>query len=184
MCSIDTCTNTPAGDVHMDQPVSAQCNPNQYKVIFTSGASEANCTALGSTVAAYAMTGKMPHIIMGAMEHKSLLDMAADYKARELALVTFVAPHNGKIRAQDVAKAIRPTTCVVCVMHANNETGAINPIEEIGRVAHNANIPFHCDTVQTFGRFPICPQAMHVDSFCVSFHKFGGPPGIGALIIK
>lgn len=107
------------------------------------------------------------------------------YVERGLAQCTFVVPTpSGHIFPADVAKAIKTNTCLVCVMHANNETGAINDIAEIGALAHAQNIPFHCDTVQTFGKTPIHPITCNVDSFCISFHKFGGPPGVGALVIK
>jgi cysteine desulfurase len=69
-------------------------------------------------------------------------------------------------------------------MHANNETGAINDIASIGAAAHRHNVPFHCDTVQMFGKHPLDPVRCGVDSFCISFHKLQGPPGVGALVIK
>lgn len=161
-------------------------DPAQYKVIFTSGASESNCTVLQGIVDAYVeTTNNHPHIVMSAIEHKSLLEMAKSYQARGKAAVTFVPPTpSGHIRPEDVAAAITPNTCIVCVMHANNETGAINDIRKIGAIAHKNNVPFHCDTVQTFGKMPINPNKENVDSFCISFHKLHGPPGIGALVIK
>lgn len=159
---------------------------NQYKIIFTSGASESNCTLLQSILDAYTeTTGKLPHIVMSAIEHKSLIEQATSYETRGRATVTFVQPtSSGHIRPEDVETAIQPTTAIVCVMHANNETGAINDIRKIGMIAHKHNVPYHCDTVQTFGKFPINPVRDNVDSFCISFHKLHGPPGIGALIIK
>lgn len=157
--------------------------PN-YTVLFTSGASEANCTVLSGTVDAYAAQHNIvPHIVMSAIEHKSLLSMAESYESRGLASVTFVAPTlSGHIRPEDVAAAVQNNTCIICVMHANNETGAINDIHAIGELAANLAIPFHCDTVQSFGKYPVNVQQDRVSSFCISFHKLGGPPGVGALI--
>lgn len=161
-------------------------NPSEYKIIFTSGASEANCTILQGIVDAYTEAiSQIPHIVMSAVEHKSLIAQANSYEERGKATVTYVQPTpSGHIRPEDVAKAIQPNTCIVCVMHANNETGAINDIRRIGAIAHKANVPYHCDTVQSFNKFPINPVRDNVDSFCVSFHKLHGPPGIGVLVIK
>lgn len=180
LCGIDPCCSE-------NRDVNASNDrQRQYKIIFTSGASEANCMALGGIVDAYAeVTNKLPHIVISAVEHKSLLDMALSYEARGRAAVTYIAPtRSGHIRPEDVEAAITPNTCIICVMHANNETGAINDIRRIGAIAHKHNVPFHSDTVQTFGKFPINPVRDNVDSFCISFHKFHGPPGIGALVIK
>lgn len=158
----------------------------KYAVIFTSGATESNCTILSSITAAYReTTGRIPHVVMSAIEHKSLMDQMDSYSTRGIATATYVKPTtSGHILPTDVAKSLQPNTCLVCVMHANNETGAINDIAKIGSIAHQANVPFHCDTVQTFGKVPINISRANVDSFSISFHKIHGPPGAGALIIR
>ncbi len=157
-----------------------------YKIVFTSGASEANCMIFHCVVQAHTQAAKaIPHVVVSSIEHKSILNMAQSYEARGLVTVSYISPTaGGHILPEDVEKAIRRDTCLVCVMHANNETGAINNIRSIGALSHNHNVPFHCDTSQTFGKFPVAPVADHVDSFCISFHKLYGPPGIGALVIK
>lgn len=171
-----------------EQPgaLTAGGSANQYKILFTSGASESNCTFVHGVVTAYAMsTGNKPHIVISAVEHKSLLDMVIMYVSRGVVTATFVAPTpSGHVRPEDVGRAIISNTCLVCVMHANNETGAINDIKRIGAIAHKHNVPFYSDTVQTFGKFPVNPIMSNLDGFCISFHKLHGPPGVGALIIK
>jgi cysteine desulfurase len=164
----------------------AKCDPNKYKVVFTSGASEANSTIISGVVAAYAHArGVIPNIVISAIEHKGLIATAKALEARGAVTITFVQPtYSGHILARDVARAITRNTCLVCVMHANNETGAINDIAAIGKVAHDLGVPLHCDTVQTFGKFPLNPIKAGIDSFCVSFHKFRGPPGTGVLVVR
>jgi cysteine desulfurase len=164
----------------------------KYQIVFTSGASESNATFIHGVIAtaqqrldSTRLGATLPHIIISAIEHKSLLEAVRNYEARGVITANYIAPtKSGHIRPEDIAAATLPSTCAVIVMHANNETGAINDIAAIGRAAHRAKAYFHCDTVQTFGKFPIAPDANEVDSFSVSFHKMGGPPGVGVLIIR
>ncbi len=154
---------------------------DDYKIIFTSGASEANCTMFAMVIGHQNNT--KPHVIMSEIEHKSLIDIANSYVARNMITVTFIKPtYSGHIRPSDILAAIEPTTCLICVMHANNETGAINDISKIGAIARKYAICFHCDTVQAYGKMPV--DGTLVDSFCISFHKLHGPPGVGCLAIR
>lgn len=154
---------------------------HDYDIIFTSGASEANGTVLAGVISLY----KVPHVVMSAIEHKSLHSMAESYIERGLATFTFIEPtKSGHIHPSSVEKAIKPNTCLICVMHANNETGAINDVKAIGHIARKHGILFHCDTVQSFGKIPIMPSEYYIDSLCISFHKVHGPPGVGALIMR
>lgn len=159
---------------------------DQYKILFTSGASESNCTILHGVIDSYEfITGKIPHIITSSIEHKSILNLLEMYSLRGRCTVTYIEPHpSGHIDPKDIQIALKSNTCLICVMHANNETGAINDIINIGLIAHKNNIPFHCDTAQTFGKFPPSPHMYNIDSFTISFHKLYGPPGVGALVIK
>jgi cysteine desulfurase len=183
VCGFSSCC---AEDRDDKVPASSRSNPNKYKVIFTSGASEANAMVITSVISSYSLARKItPHIVVSSIEHKSIIEAVKSYESRGLVTATFVKPTaSGHIQPADIESAILPNTCLVCVMHANNETGAINNIKEIGLRAHKVNVPFHCDTVQSFGKSPIQPLKDNVDSFSVSFHKLGGPPGVGALIIK
>lgn len=157
-----------------------------YNIIFTSGASESNCMVISSVIKSWTTcTPRRPHIVTSSIEHKSILDMIGDYVTSGKLTVTYVVPTNsGHILPEDVSDAITQDTCLVSIMHANNETGAINDIKTIGDLAHKKGVPFHTDVVQTYGKFPMRPIDMNVDACSISFHKFGGPPGIGALIIK
>ncbi len=165
----------------------------KYRVVFTSGASEANCMAIhsaitiynGDTVGVGELKGPPPHVVASAIEHKSIIEMLNTYATRGLITVSYVPPTpSGHISAADVQTAIRPNTCLICVMHANNETGALNNIRAISEIAYKNGILFHCDTAQTFGKYPIQLDSVHCDSFCISFHKAHGPPGVGALVIS
>jgi len=188
LCNIDPCC-TEERDIQLGERANIQIdkiNPAKYKIIFTSGASESNCMVISGIIDSYkSISGRQPHIVISAIEHKSILEQVHAYEAKGCLTATYVNPTaSGHINPKDISAAITPSTCLVCVMHANNETGAINNIKEIGKIAHDLNVPFHCDAVQTFGKFPINPIRDNVDSFSISFHKFHGPPGVGALVIK
>lgn len=161
-----------------------------YRVLFTSGASEANCTILTSCARAYrAKRGRVPHIIVSAVEHKSVLLCCRRLQHDRLADVSQVPVQKsgaflGTVAPEDVKGFIRPTTCLISIMAANNETGAVNDIRAIAAVARGARVPFHTDAVQSFGKHPLLPAEMGVDAFSVSFHKLGGPLGAGLLVVR
>jgi cysteine desulfurase len=181
LCQLDPCC-----DDTLDVTNNKRNDPRAYRIIFTSGASESNCTILRGIIDSYHEIKKtIPHVVVSAIEHISIIKLFKSLEGRGKIEVTYALPIlSGHINPADIKSAIRHNTCLVCVMHANNEIGAINDIKEIGAISHKYNIPFHCDTVQTFGKNPIDPNKNNVDSFCISFHKLGGPPGVGMLLIK
>lgn len=158
---------------------------DRYVILFTSCSSESNNLILRSVAESYSRWIGKPHFVVGATEHKSILLCAKHLEEIGMITCTYVAPDAlGFTRPEAVEKALQDNTALVCVMHGNNETGCINDIAAIGRIAHKRNIPFHTDVVQTFGKFPLDPVRDNVDSFSVSFHKTYGPPSVGMLVVK
>lgn len=151
------------------------CEPED--VYFTSGGTEANNAVIKGVLAA-AGGG---HIVTTKIEHDSVLG-ACGQVARQGGQVTYVAAgDDGRVRPQDVAAAIRPDTVLVSVMHANNETGAIQPVTEIAEIARKAGIPLHTDAVQTFGKLPTRVDELGCEFLTLSAHKINGPKGAGAI---
>jgi cysteine desulfurase len=158
----------------------------QYEIIFTSCASEANNMIIRASVDAYwAKLGTMPHVITSAIEHKSAL-LCLEGLAKLGRCEYSLAPTGltGHILADDVAQLVRDNTCLISIMVANNETGAINDIKSLATMAHSYSIPFYSDVVQYFGKYKLNAAANGLDAFGLSFHKVHGPPGVGALAIK
>lgn len=155
----------------------------QHKIIFTSGASESNNLIIRSLVDQYWRINKSkPHVIISQTEHKTSIDCCKILESDDRVDYVMIAPRiDGIIDPMAVQAAIRPNTCLISIMHANNELGSINSIGQIAKIAKLNNIPFHTDAVQTFGKYKIPMQ--NVSALSMSFHKMYGPPGIGVLVI-
>lgn len=152
------------------------------EIYFTAGGSEADNWALKATAEAYAEKGK--HIITTKIEHHAILHTGEYLESKGFDVTYLDVDEDGIVRLEDLKEAIRPDTILISVMYANNEIGSIQPIKEIGRIAHEHNILFHTDAVQAFGQVPINVDECHIDMLSASGHKLNGPKGIGFLYIR
>ena len=154
----------------------------ENEIYFTAGGSEADNWALKATAEAYQSKGK--HIITTKIEHHAILHTAEYLEKRGFEITYIGVDENGVVKVDELEKAIRPDTILISVMFANNEIGSIQPIKEIGEIAHKHGVLFHTDAVQAFGQVPINVDEMNIDMLSSSGHKLNGPKGIGFLYIR
>lgn len=165
------------------QQVAQVLNCAPKEVFFTSGGSEADNQALISAAALGKKQGKC-HIVSTAMEHHAILHTLEALENQGFTVTLLRPQADGIVTATQVAEAITDTTCLVSVMYANNETGAIQPIREIGALCRKRGVLFHTDAVQAAGHLAIDVQRDNIDMLSLSAHKFHGPKGIGLLLAK
>jgi cysteine desulfurase len=152
------------------------------EIVFTSGATESNNFVLRGVAEKYKDQGK--HIITTQIEHKCIL-ATAEYLSKKGFEITYLpVDSTGKIRLADLHAAIRPDTILISVMAANNETGTVQPLAEIGALAKANNVLFHTDAAQAVGKIPLHMNEMKIDLLSLSAHKFYGPKGVGAVYVR
>ncbi len=155
---------------------------NVEEIYFTGGGSESDNWALKAAAETYCSKGK--HIITSKIEHHAILQ-TCEYLEKQGYEITYLdVDEEGKISLVELRTAIRPDTILISVMAANNEIGTIEPIAEIGKIAHENGVLFHTDAVQAYGHIPINVDDMEIDMLSASGHKFNGPKGVGILYIR
>jgi cysteine desulfurase len=152
------------------------------EVIFTSSATESNNLAVKGI--AFANRERGHHIIISSIEHPCIMESAKWLERQGFEVTRLKVDKYGLVDPEDVKKAIKKETILVSVMHANNEIGTIEPIEEIGKICKERGVYFHTDAAQTFGKIPINVNRMNIDLMTVSSHKMYGPKGVAALFVR
>lgn len=149
-------------------------------IVFTSGGTESNNAAIFGAIG----SERGHHIVTTAIEHPSVAEAVGELERRGNGVTRVAPPRSGALSAQAIVDAIRPETRLVTMMYANNETGVIQPVAEVGATCRERGIHFHCDAVQALGKVDVDVTAISCDSLSVSAHKLHGPKGVGALYAR
>jgi len=164
------------------QKLASLIGAERKEVIFTSGGTESDNLAIKGV--AYKNREMGDHIITSSIEHPAVLETCQYLEAQGFKVTYLPVDKDGMVQLSDLEKAITKKTILISIMHANNEIGTIEPVEEIGKIAREHEVYFHTDAVQTVGKTPIDVKSMNIDMLSMSAHKIYGPKGVGAVYIR
>jgi cysteine desulfurase len=165
------------------EQVAALIGAKPQEIVFTSGGTESDNHAIFGVLHLLSVPGK-PHIITSTIEHEAVLNACQAAEKNGVAVTYLPVSREGLVDPESLERTIRPETVLITVMHANNELGTIQPVDDIGRIANERKVYFHIDAVQSAGKIPVNVIAQNVDFLSLSGHKLYAPKGVGALYIR